>query len=290
MSVQISILNHRSYDNSPLFVGGDPQRRIELPPFRREQRFSTFMKAPGPVKQAERIRQAIGIDYDLASLRHEGPAMHKGKVGRAEKKKSRQKSKASTPVSSPCAVPLDASQFLLPPQSPERTGMPTLVLDLDMTLLFSTPGRCASLPQLPNSIQPAYFPDDGMTTRYRAHLLPFLQFCKDNFEVIVWSAGDGEYVRSRLEYCHLIDQIDYVLTRDSCFVTNGTYVKNLFRLGRNIQNIILLDDNFCSCLMNVPNTIPVKKFSGQEDDELLQLVILLRKILQYQTCKQGIEK
>lgn len=265
---------------------------MELPPFRRERRFSEFMKAPGPVRQAERIRQAIGIDYDAASQRREGPKMHVPKPRRTARSKSnkKDKDKVSTPISSPSA-PLGAqSQFLLPPQSPERSGMPTLVLDLDMTLLYSTPGRTAGLPRLPNSLAPAYFPEDGMTTRYRANLLPFLQFCEEHFEVVVWSAGDGEYVRSRLEYEGLVAHVDYVLTRGSCSVTSGTYVKNLFRLGRNIQNIVLLDDNFCSCLMNVPNTIPVKKFVGQDDDELLQLVILLRKILQYQTCKQGIEK
>lgn len=271
-------------------MGSDPQQRIELPPFRRERRFSEFMKAPGPVRQAERIRQAIGIDYEAASQRREGPAMRPPKPRRPGKRSKDSKNKTPTPISSPCAVCVAQTQFLLPPQSPERSGMPTLVLDLDMTLLFSTPGRCAGLPRLQNSLAPAFFPEDGMTTRYRAHLLPFLQFCEEHFEVVVWSAGDGEYVKSRLEYQGLIDHVDYVLTRDSCSVTSGTYVKNLFRLGRNIQNIILLDDNFCSCLMNVPNTIPVKKFSGQDDDELLQLVILLRKILQYQTCKQGIEK
>lgn len=60
-------------------------------------------------------------------------------------------------------------------------------------------------------------------------------------------------------------------------------------LGRDMQNTILLDDNFASCVLNVGNCVPVTRFVGQKDDELLQLIVLLRKLLQYETLVKGVE-
>ena len=128
-----------------------------------------------------------------------------------------------------------------------------------------------------------------MFTSFRSHLVPFLKFIQSNFEVVVWSAGEAQYVYDRLTYCGIVSYVDYVLSREHCSVIGGNYIKNLNKLGRNLQNVVLLDDNFDSCLLNVQNCIPVKKFQGYDDEELLQQVVLLRKLLQYQTLVKGIE-
>lgn len=60
-----------------------------------------------------------------------------------------------------------------------------------------------------------------------------------------------------------LDQyFDYVLSREHCKVINNNYIKQLELLGRDIQNTIILDDNFVSAVLNVSNCVPVQGFHG----------------------------
>lgn len=41
--------------------------------------------------------------------------------------------------------------------------------------------------------------------------------------------------------------------------------------------------------MNVSNCVPVNPFYGKKDNELLQLIVLLRKLLTYETLTKGVD-
>lgn len=92
--------------------------------------------------------------------------------------------------------------------------------------------------------------------------------------------------------------VSHVLYRDSCSYCGGNFVKDLRRLGRPLDSIVLLDDNLISATSTMCNIIPIKRFDAsqqeeeeeeksrysggndgvEEDLELLRVVPLLRKI------------
>lgn len=54
-----------------------------------------------------------------------------------------------------------------------------------------------------------------------------------------------------------------MLSRENCTYANGVYLKDLSILvndRRPLDNILILDDNCDSCLLNIRNSIPVVPF------------------------------
>ncbi|TNJ26443.1 Nuclear LIM interactor-interacting factor 1 [Giardia muris] len=176
----------------------------------------------------------------------------------------------------------DDLEPLLPPQSELR---PTLVLDLDGTLLYSSPTPVeTALPVIP-------IPDDTSLpyVYFRPHVHAFLAWAREHFEVVAWTAATEAYARERLSAGGISDYFDHLLFRDSCTVVGDLYVKSLRRLGRRLDECLIVDDNPASYLLNVENAYPIPTFVGEDNDqELLRLVPTLRKIIEMQTVRHGV--
>ena len=69
------------------------------------------------------------------------------------------------------------------------------MLDLDHTLLSSS---AQELRYEQVDTAPAAMFGDHLYTIYRSYLLTFLEFVKEHFEVVAWSAGEHSYVMDRL--------------------------------------------------------------------------------------------
>lgn len=177
--------------------------------------------------------------------------------------------------------------LVLPSPAPSKKGRPTLVLDLDATLFYTsveplcTPLRCFDMGQ-------------ESTYRYlymRPHTLDFLAWASNVFEVVIWTAALESYARPRLNITGIDRYADAILYRNACDIVDGSMIKNLSRLGRPMSNIIIVDDNPISYALNVELAYPIPPFSGEEDDlELLRLVPILRKMLELSSLKRGIYK
>ena len=69
------------------------------------------------------------------------------------------------------------------------------------------------------------------------------------------------------------------LYKDSCLHTNGVYMKNLARLGRDLRRTVLMDNTPAAYAKHTENAIPVKSwFEDQEDRELLDLLPILKAL------------
>ncbi|CAL6084203.1 Nuclear_LIM interactor-interacting factor [Hexamita inflata] len=268
ISINKFLIDHTRYDSSPIKSPTANNTPIEMPQLRLHERFSEFMQIDEPFKNSNMFKDMFALQ----------PPNRREQI-----REIRKNFKRKITVKTVAINTKPINENYLPKQDKFK---PTLVLDLDSTILFST--QQTSDVKMPNAPETARF-NDGLTTSFRAQLYPFLQFCRDNFEVVVWSAGEYDYVQTRMNYCNLADYVDYVLSRNHCKYVNGHYIKDLNRLGRDLKNVVLLDDNFSSCILNVQNCIPVRRYMGQQDDELLQLVIMLRKILEYDCIVRGIE-
>jgi RNA polymerase II subunit A small phosphatase-like protein len=164
---------------------------------------------------------------------------------------------------------------LLPPRA-ERKGpngqhLKCLVLDLDETLVHS------SFKPIPNAdfvisldlnqrIHKVY-------VRKRPGVDQFLTWCKDKFEVVIFTASLAKYAHPLLdELDGGIDSINFRLFREDCVLHEGNYVKDLSHLGRPLKDCIIVDNSPYSYAFQVNNSIPVTSwFNDDRDRQLFEL-------------------
>jgi len=167
---------------------------------------------------------------------------------------------------------------LLPPQTKEFQGKKTLVLDLDETLVHCTvepiehPDHCFNV----------HFngEDFKVHVRKRPHLEHFLQTVSELFEVIVFTASQKVYADTLLD---IIDPekkyVQYRLFRDACLPVEGNFLKDLGVLGRELSQVVLIDNSPYAYGYQVDNGIPIESwFDDPDDTELLDLIPFLRHI------------
>lgn len=137
-------------------------------------------------------------------------------------------------TSGPLFNPLHTTDVLQTTE-PQRSLRPTLVVDLDHTIVFTSlvDPRRASFS----------FTDDKLTyfVSLRPFLVDFLESVSRIFDLCVYTMGTRNYA---LEILNVIDRekkyfCDRVITRDE---NNNKLVKNLSRLGVDEKDVVILDD------------------------------------------------
>ena len=105
----------------------------------------------------------------------------------------------------------------------------TLVLDMDETLI--------------------HFEVKTKTFRQRPGVQNFLRDMEKYFEIVIFTAGLKEYADWILDQLDKSKTISHRLYRDDTREKNGVYLKDLQKLGRNLEKVIIIDnieDNFKS--------------------------------------------
>jgi len=172
----------------------------------------------------------------------------------------------------------ETAPALLEPQLPQFKGKKVLVLDLDETLVHSTfePIENPDL-VLPVRIQ-------GMTYRINVIKRPgaeeFLARVKGMFEVVVFTASLAEYAEPLVQILDPTNSVSSLLYRQHCTPLNGIYVKDLSLLGRDMRDIILVDNSPNSFLFQPENAYHIKNFFDDKSDrELMRLAEFLDNIV-----------
>lgn len=131
-----------------------------------------------------------------------------------------------------------APKNFLGPQLPEYTGKNTLVLDLDETLVHS------SFSSVPSDINFSLFLEDQEYSIFvlkRPEVDRFLKVCCELFEVVIFTASLEEYASPLIDLLDIEKKIPYRLYRDSCTIINNNFVKDLSRLGRDLNHVVIVD-------------------------------------------------
>jgi len=168
-------------------------------------------------------------------------------------------------------------KFLLPPKLPSDEMKSCLIIDLDETLVHS-------------SFKPVDNPDfivpveiDG--TVHQVYVLKrpfvddFLQKMGELYECVLFTASLAKYADP---VANLLDNWNVFrarLFRESCVFHRGNYVKDLGRLGRELQRIIIVDNSPASYIFHPENAIAVSSwFDDVNDHELRDLVPFLEEL------------
>ena len=154
----------------------------------------------------------------------------------------------------------------------------TLVLDLDETLI--------SFKTCPEQ-------NKGLL-RLRPGLFEFLEEMKKNYELIVFTSATNEYADPLLAAIEKDKKIfDYKLYRQHTLIYNNEIVKDISKIGRPLNKIIIVDNLVQNFRLQKENGIMIKAFWGEDayDNALFELKVILNKIAnEFDDVRLGIKK
>lgn len=76
-----------------------------------------------------------------------------------------------------------------------------------------------------------------------------------------------EYAEKIVSFIDPDGHIENILSRDHCIMVNKMFIKNLKLLNRELNKVILIDNNPNSCLLQPDNLLLIKSFEGDEEDK-----------------------
>ena len=164
------------------------------------------------------------------------------------------------------------NKYLLPPKT---TNLKTLVLDLDETLVhsqfleFSSPSDIIIKIEIEKEIYDIH-------VLVRPGVKEFLENMKNYYEIVIFTASISKYADILL---NIIDQngcAPYRLFREHCTFINNIFVKDLQKLGRDLKDIIILDNSPLSYSFHPDNGLPILSwFEDKTDKELYNITPIL---------------
>uniref|UniRef100_A0A914IET6 protein-serine/threonine phosphatase n=1 Tax=Globodera rostochiensis TaxID=31243 RepID=A0A914IET6_GLORO len=173
---------------------------------------------------------------------------------------------------------LNSSSFLLPRVTAgTEANRNCLIVDLDETLVHSSfkPVKNADfiIPvEIDNVVHQVY-------VLKRPHTDHFLERINALFECVLFTASLAKYADPVVDLLDKRRVFRSRLFRESCVFYEGNYVKDLSRLGRDLRRVIIIDNSPASYAFHPDNSIPVRSwFDDPNDQELLDLLPLLEEL------------
>ena len=166
-----------------------------------------------------------------------------------------------------------AEDFLLPPNNSDKK---TLVLDLDETLVHSQFGP---FDDIKSDIIIKINIDEEIHDIHvlvRPGVKEFLEKVSKKFEVVIFTASISKYASPLLDILDKNNLCSFRLYRDHCTLINNTFVKELKKLGRDLKNVIIVDNSPVAYCFDNENGIPILTwFDDKTDRELYKLCPIL---------------
>ncbi|KAL4291121.1 hypothetical protein GQ457_14G008940 [Hibiscus cannabinus] len=163
-------------------------------------------------------------------------------------------------------------KHLLPPLVPGKKR--TVVLDMDGTLVHST--EDPPPPSYDFVITPiaANGVAKNLYVSKRPGVDEFLEAVSEKYEVVVFTAGMEAYASPLLDVLDPKGLISHRLYRDSCQkLGKNKFTKDLSELGRELDNVVIVDDIPRMYCLQPENGIPIKKFTDDFEDRELEKLL-----------------
>ena len=154
-----------------------------------------------------------------------------------------------------------------------------------------------SYSQIPNETlnnKPQISPTKNFKTKYvlkRPHVDEFLKELSNIFEIITFTASLSQYADPLLDSLDKFHVVSHRLFRENCINQKGMYIKDLRKIGTDLKNIILIDNNPISYIMNIDNGLPILTwYESLKDNELMKLIPLLKYLANVEDVRTIIKK
>ena len=151
-----------------------------------------------------------------------------------------------------------------------------LILDIDETLVHSSFIPFIRTPDISLNLN-----INGLNkiiyVLKRPYVDEFLKELSNIFEIITFTASISQYASPLLDQLDKNKIVSYRLFRQHCKYEKGEYIKDLSKIGRPLQDVIIIDNNPMSYIFNIDNGIPILTwYENPNDDELKKLIPLLK--------------
>jgi carboxy-terminal domain RNA polymerase II polypeptide A small phosphatase len=178
-------------------------------------------------------------------------------------------------------------QPILGPPSPRHSDKVCLVLDLDETLVHS-------------SFRPIPSPDFIIPVEIEGRIVDvyvikrpfvdhFMRAVGQRFEVVVFTASLGKYADPLLDLLDQHQVVKWRLFRESCVPWEGSYVKDLTALGRDLSKVVIVDNSPHSYVFQPENALPIGTFIDDPDDqELLECLEVLMGMAESEDVRENL--
>lgn len=166
---------------------------------------------------------------------------------------------------------------LLPQIESNDEGKICVVIDLDETLVHSSfkPVNNADfiIPvEIDGTVHQVY-------VLKRPHVDEFLKRMGEMFECVLFTASLSKYADPVSDLLDKWGAFRSRLFREACVFHKGNYVKDLSRLGRDLNKVIILDNSPASYIFHPENAVPVASwFNDMSDTELLDLIPFFERL------------
>ena len=151
------------------------------------------------------------------------------------------------------------------PQLDTKRYKYTLVLDLDETLVH-------------------YIEEENSAyVQVRPYAEYFLKELSQYFEIVLFTAAEEDYTDIVLKELNKNKYITHILCRKYTELNNGSYIKDLSKLGRDLSKVVIVDNNKDNFRLQPENGLFISSYFGeQNDNELYLLCGDLMKIIEVQ--------
>jgi RNA polymerase II subunit A small phosphatase-like protein len=173
--------------------------------------------------------------------------------------------------------PKSQGKYLLPNIKSQDSHKTCLVIDLDETLVHS------SFKPINNADFIVPVEIDG--TIHQVYVLKrpfvdeFLQKMGELYECVLFTASLAKYADPVADLLDKWGVFRARLFRESCVFYRGNYVKDLGRLGRDLNKVVIVDNSPASYIFHPDNAVPVASwFDDMTDTELSDLIPFFEKL------------
>ena len=148
----------------------------------------------------------------------------------------------------------------------------TLILDLDETLVHSTFHPIYRVPDIQLNIK---FNNHNHSVYVfkRPYVDKFLYQMSKTFNIVIFTASIPEYANPLLDRLDTYNVISKRFFRGDCTEKNGLYVKELRKVGHNLEDMIIIDNNPISYSLNKENGFPIRTWHYDKNDNELKKII-----------------
>ena len=152
----------------------------------------------------------------------------------------------------------------------------TLILDLDETLIHLRQKKQVvniknDVNININNLSDFNYNSDTEKNKYllqfRVGLFSFLTLLKPFYEIISFTSASREYADVIINEIEKKRKFfDYKFYREHCTIYKDTFVKDISKIGRDIQKIIIVDNNENNFVLNKENGIKISAYYGDDED------------------------
>ena len=113
----------------------------------------------------------------------------------------------------------------------------------------------------------------------RPGAVEFLQALAPHYELVIYTASLSKYADPLMDIMDRERLVAYRLFREHCTFFNGVFVKDLSLIGRDLKEVIIVDNSPNSYALQPENALPILSWYDDPDDRrLAEMIPLLERL------------